>query len=154
MEINQTSTPDWIKKNPKVPIFFSMLNVFSSQFLYEFLKDPNAYYKKWKLIDVPPINKWLNYYTTEDIEIIWLENWISEQLEDPPTLNLIMVFLKIIKRRINFLKKNEGFLEPHITKKDMAKFIKWLENFDFDEFEKHIESLPESNKGNKYSHSP
>lgn len=62
--------PEWTKNHPLFPIFTSMVMMFTSGPLYDFLKDPNYHFKKYGYNNFPDIETWLSFYTTKNIELI------------------------------------------------------------------------------------
>jgi hypothetical protein len=152
MESNYPAPPKWTNKKSGLPLALAFLSAASSDFTYEILKDPNAYYKKYGLMDLPPIDVWLSYYTSEDIYDEWFSNRFEEELENPGFINLIIEILKYVKRRTRSLKENSHKLTPFFTKKDIIKFAEWLNDTDLDSFKKNIDI--ESKFKNKFSNCP
>ena len=78
-----------VPKKYKLPLISALLAVISSDYVYDILKDTDAFCKKLGFSKTPDLIKWLHFYSHEDIFLELLEIWFIEELKKPAFKNLI-----------------------------------------------------------------
>jgi hypothetical protein len=147
MKPNSPELPEWTKNKRGLSLALALLNVFTSEALSEILKDPNAYYRKWGLTDVPPTDVWLSHYTSDDIIILWLFDLFEVGHKDHVINSMAIGLLAFLKGHLQTLRERPDKMEPVITKEQLLNFADWLENADL----KNVDLVSFVKKINKIS---